>query len=173
MFLSQLKNLIYFFMVMSMVANAGLIGVIFPITVFGYAMLEETRPSKAFFHNFIYYTMALLFVKFTWNLSLMESVSDSTLFMSLDGYLRMGLYDYDDLFKLTMYMLPELVIVALLMSNEIFMRLSGLHYQNEDEIENLEQAIKRSIYQDKDAQAFNDIAAAKMVLYKEFIPREE
>ncbi len=39
-------------MIISMYFNAGLISLIYPISVFGYALVEETRPNKNFW-NFI------------------------------------------------------------------------------------------------------------------------
>ena len=38
--ISQTQNLIYFSMVMSMYMNAGLISIYYPLTVFGYALIE-------------------------------------------------------------------------------------------------------------------------------------
>lgn len=66
--MSNLKGLIYFFMVLSMFANTGLISLIYPISVLGYAMLEETRPRKGFWHFFLVYTTVILLIKFIWNL---------------------------------------------------------------------------------------------------------
>ena len=33
-------------MMASMMENAGLISIVYPLSIFGYAMLEETRPRK-------------------------------------------------------------------------------------------------------------------------------
>ena len=44
-FISKISNLIYLAMIMSMYANSGLISLVYPLSVFGYALLEETRPK--------------------------------------------------------------------------------------------------------------------------------
>lgn len=36
----------YFFMIMSMMKNAGLISIIYPFAVFGYALMQEMKPKK-------------------------------------------------------------------------------------------------------------------------------
>ena len=44
--ISNTQNLIYFSMMFSMYMNNGLISLVYPISIFGYALLEETRPRK-------------------------------------------------------------------------------------------------------------------------------
>lgn len=46
--LSNLQGLIYTFMILSMISNSGLISLIYPPAVLGYALLEENRPRKEF-----------------------------------------------------------------------------------------------------------------------------
>lgn len=50
--ISNTQMLIYFCMMYSMFQNAGLISLIYPFSVFGYALLEETRPRLEYW-NFI------------------------------------------------------------------------------------------------------------------------
>jgi hypothetical protein len=42
--LSQAAALSYLFMILSMILNAGLISIVYPFAVFGYALMEEGRP---------------------------------------------------------------------------------------------------------------------------------
>ena len=44
--ISHTQNLVYLSMLMSMYMNAGLISIVYPISLFGYALIEETRPRK-------------------------------------------------------------------------------------------------------------------------------
>lgn len=44
--ISQSQNIIYFAMIFSMFENAGFISIVYPIAVFGWALLEEKRPGK-------------------------------------------------------------------------------------------------------------------------------
>jgi hypothetical protein len=44
--------------------NAGMISLVFPFAVFGYALMEEERPGKKFWDFAIKYTLFVLFMKF-------------------------------------------------------------------------------------------------------------
>jgi len=70
--ISNTQNLIYLSMIYSMYANAGLLSIIYPISMFGYALIEETRPRKEYWVFMRNYTSVLLFIKFVANLSLMD-----------------------------------------------------------------------------------------------------
>ena len=75
--ISNSQNMIYLSMILSMYCNAGLISIVYPILVFGYAMMEETRPRKEFWTNIRAYTQFLLVLKFLANLSIFGEVMDS------------------------------------------------------------------------------------------------
>jgi hypothetical protein len=68
-------------MIGSMYMNAGLISLPYPIMVFGYAMLEETRPRKEFWEIVRVYTICILFFKFVGNLSILEPFFGSDAFI--------------------------------------------------------------------------------------------
>lgn len=67
--ISNTQAFIYFGMIFSMYQNAGIISLFYPIAVFGYALLEETRPRREFWNIVRIYTSALLLFKFLMNLS--------------------------------------------------------------------------------------------------------
>ena len=50
-------------MFFSMYVNAGIVSLFYPVTAFGYGMLEEKRPSKRFWRLIQNYTIYLLFAK--------------------------------------------------------------------------------------------------------------
>ncbi len=54
----------YLFMIISMMKNAGLISLVYPMTVFGFALMEEVNPKKKFWYVILIYTEALIMVKF-------------------------------------------------------------------------------------------------------------
>ena len=62
---SNVHGIAYFLMILSMINNAGALSVIYPLAVFGYALLEETRPGKGFWRFMIFYTIFVLVVKFS------------------------------------------------------------------------------------------------------------
>lgn len=61
---SKCATLSYIFMVIAHMLNAGMISIIYPFAVFGYALMEETRPGKNFWIFMLKYTVFILFVKF-------------------------------------------------------------------------------------------------------------
>lgn len=54
----------YFFMIISMMKNAGLISLAYPLIVFGYALMEEVNPKKKFWYSILIYTECLILIKF-------------------------------------------------------------------------------------------------------------
>lgn len=65
-------------MIASMYTNAGLFGIIYPFAVFGYALVEETRPGRMFWRFFLFYTLALLVLKYLVNLEIITSGISNT-----------------------------------------------------------------------------------------------
>lgn len=51
-------------MIVSMMTVAGLIVIAYPLVVFGFAILEETTPSKKFWHFIMLYTEAAILIMF-------------------------------------------------------------------------------------------------------------
>jgi len=66
--ISNTQKLAYFFMLLSIFTNAGLISIVYPLAVFGYALLEETRPSKLFWRIMLYYSIGVVCAKCIMNL---------------------------------------------------------------------------------------------------------
>lgn len=56
--------LCYFFMIVSMMVSAGILTLFYPLIVFGYALLEETNPSKGCWYTILIYTMFLILTMF-------------------------------------------------------------------------------------------------------------
>ena len=106
-------------MIFSMYMNAGFISLPYPFAVFGWALLEERRPGKKFWLFIRYYTEFLVGFKFILNLDFFASILSSPDFVKYTGYLKLGIYDYDDIGALIMYMLPEILILCFLMLHEI------------------------------------------------------
>ena len=70
--ISNTHNLIYIFMILNMFNNAGLISLVYPVSVLGYALLEENRPRKEFWSFVRVYTTFVLALKFIWNLEILN-----------------------------------------------------------------------------------------------------
>jgi hypothetical protein len=129
--ISNTHNLIYIFMILSMFNNAGLISLVYPVSVLGYSLLEENRPRKEFWDFVRLYTTFILCLKFIWNLEIFNSYAHTETFNYFEGVTKLGLIDYQNIFQLTLYMLPEVLIISLVMLNEIALKLNGLYYETE------------------------------------------
>jgi len=51
-------------MIWATVAAPGILTMVYPLSVFGYAALEETRPRKSFWNFIIFYTQMILMAEF-------------------------------------------------------------------------------------------------------------
>lgn len=90
--ISSTSTLAYICMLASMFTNAGLLVIIYPFAVFGYALVEETRPGRKFWRFILFYTLALLVVKYLINLEIINlSIIDTDL-PYLDGFIQFGLH---------------------------------------------------------------------------------
>jgi len=65
MFNSNMDSICYILMIYVTLQNAGLVTLIYPLSVFGYANLMETGPSKYYWYLMMIYTQVLLCFEFT------------------------------------------------------------------------------------------------------------
>lgn len=87
--------------------------------------------------------------------------------------MRLGLYDYRSVFQLLFYMMPEILIVTLIMVNEIALRLNGLHYQIEEDLETLVDGLERNQVKDIEVMKKEKIEKAHMNMARYFISRDQ
>lgn len=156
-------------MIYSMYQNAGIISLIYPVMVFGYAMLEEIRPKKEFWTVVRFYTIFVVMFKFFFNMSCFDEALGSEGFEYWSSFVKIGLYDYDEMWKLVKYMMPEILILCFIMLNEIKLKLIGLYYVRECDIETITEGIQRNI-EKGDEEKMNQIKieSANMCLNRYF-----
>ena len=56
MVLSNLEKFAYIFMIIATIVNPGILTLIYPFSIFGYALLEETRPNEGYWNFIMGYT---------------------------------------------------------------------------------------------------------------------
>ena len=69
----------------------------------------------------------------------------SAIFVEVNAYIKIGIYDFKDLSTLFLYSLPEIAILCMLMLHDIKLQLIGLSERNEDDVEKVIDAIERNI----------------------------
>lgn len=174
MIISNTQSLIYLSMIWSMYENAGILSLVYPFFVFGYALLEETRPKNWFWNLVRNYNQVVLFLKFSLNLSIFESILADPTFLQYAAYIKPGIYDYPNIGDLLIYMLPEILIMVFLMLNEINLRLCGLYYQIEGDIETVQDGIQRNIAKGDSGEVnMNKIESKNMILKSFFLEQDE
>lgn len=166
--ISNTESLIYFAMMLSMFTNAGLISIVYPISIFGFAMLEETRPRKEFWRFIQVYSTIILLLKFIFNLSIIDDFQDD--FEKIDGWIHSGFSNFSTILYIALYMVPEILIVVLLMLNDIVLRLNGLYYESEEDIETIQEGIQRNIMKG-DQEKINQKKIMKMNMNMEALFR--
>ena len=70
---------------------------------------------------------------------------ETDLFIFLQGYLKIGIFDFEDLWSLFLYMTPEILILVFSILNELQLKLLGLYYQIEEDFESIHDGIQRNI----------------------------
>lgn len=138
----------YLFMIVSMMKNAGLIAVIYPFVVFGYALMEEINPRKRVWYAIMVYTEFLILIKFLYQLSFWEAIFwDNELdhFQDLLNAAHIGLHRKASgaFGELLAYFLPEILILFAIMSHIQKEIMVGLLYHKEERIEDIKEALIR------------------------------
>jgi hypothetical protein len=161
--ISQSHNVIYFGMILSMWQNAGIISVFYPVSIFGYALLEETRPRIEYWELVRKYTIVVLFFKFIMNIDSFGAFVQGKTFIYYESLLKVGIYDYENLYTLFFYMIPEILIITFIMLNEIKLKLIGLYYKREHEVETILDGIQRNLLEgDEEKMKQKKIEATNM-----------
>jgi hypothetical protein len=106
-------------MLSSLYTNAGIVALIYPFAVFGYALLEETRPGKIFWRFMLSYSLSVLFLKYVINLNVIHTSLSDTNFPIVDGFIKFGLHHLETTKELVSHMLPEMLIVMSILCHEI------------------------------------------------------
>ena len=55
-YISNLQNFAYFFMILIIIQAPGFLTLFYPLSIFGYAALEEKGPGRSYWYFVIFYT---------------------------------------------------------------------------------------------------------------------
>lgn len=145
--MSQAAALSYFCMIMSMILNAGLISILYPFAVFGYALMEEGRPGKWFWNTMSSYTIIILFIKLIAQLDIWFAIELANPYYTANSYLILGIDRVEGILNLLVYILPEFLVLSFVWTQQFYEILVGLHDVREIEMENIQQARERFLAQ--------------------------
>ena len=176
-FMNNFTWICYFFMILDHMVSASIITLIYPLSIFCYALLEYPRPKKYYWMACLIYTMIIMFIKF------IIQLKAAFIFISEDQYeelienlynYRIGFRYYKKTFsrKFIKYICFDALIIFSILINRNLLITEGLWFQREEEIENIYEASERiSIYNTK---KYNNKFEAMQDLLLKYIytPRE-
>lgn len=89
------------------------------------------------------------------NLDFFDEFLKSKDFTYYSAYIKIGIFNFENLYDLICYMLPEIGILCFLMLHEIKLQLVGLYDQDEEGVETVLDGIERNL-QKGDEEAIKD-----------------
>ena len=70
-FINNFTWVCYFFMILDHMKSSSIITLIYPLSIFCYALLEYPRPKKNYWIACLIYTMIIMFIKFIIHLNIL------------------------------------------------------------------------------------------------------
>lgn len=139
-FVANAGSICCLLMIFCHLINGALLTVFYPIAVFAYALLEETKPQKWFWNIVIYYTIAFVFIRFATQFNF---GFEEYLFWMQKYYI--GLEPVKEGYQMINYILCEILIICAANLAKMNLDLLGLTERDELQTETVSEAIKRFI----------------------------
>ena len=178
LFINHFTWICYFFMILDHMISSSAITLIYPISIFCYALLEYPRPKKSYWMLCIIYTMIIMFIKFIIQLKIIHIFLEDerayeNVILQLHNY-RIGFKYFDSTFNkdFIKYIFFDGLVIFSILINRNLLIMEGLWFRREEEIENIYEASERiSIYKTK---KYNNKFEAMQDLLLKYIytPRE-
>ena len=171
-FIKNFNWICYFFMILDHMISSSAITIIYPISIFCYALLEYPRPKKFYWTYVLYYTFMIMCAKFFIQLKIIitllngEKKTYQKLIDNLYHY-RIGFRCFDSSFstEFMKYIFFDAAIIICVLINRNLLISEGLWFKREEEIENIYEASERiTIYGKK--KYSNKMNAIKDLLFR-------
>ena len=136
--------LCYLMMIINHMMSSSLLTILYPLSIFCYAILEYPRPKKFYWTFCLIYTVILLSIKFIVNLKIFKNTSLKETLDDLYDY-KVGFKVYESNFssEFFMYILYDALVLTFLLINDYLLVSKGIWNKREQEIENIYQAMER------------------------------
>ena len=161
----------YFVMLIDHMINSSFLTILYPLSIFCYALLENPRPKKIYWQFCIYYTVFILCAKFFFQLKLFNKIFDSDKYEdfldALDQY-KGGINYFESGFGIDFfnYIVFDAIVLIILSLNRNVLISNGLWEKREEQIENIFTANERvEANKDRKIETQNDARE----LFKEFL----
>ena len=176
-FINNFNAVCYFVMILDHMISSSIITLVYPLSIFCYALLEYPRPKKIYWILVLYYTFILISSKFILQLKIILVILKEDIYKSLIDNLynnRIGYKYYDSSFspEFMKYIFFDALIIICVLVNRNLLITDGLWDKREEEVENIYEASERiTIYGKK--KYSSKMNAIKDLLFRYLInPRE-
>jgi len=130
-------------MIIAHIQHGTLLTLMYPISIFSYALLEETRPKKHYWITIVIYTNLCLFFKYIFQLYPMRSAISEEFNNTLRS-IRLGIYVKKSIGESFLSFYIWEILVLMFITIHILLEISiGLWDIRETDIENIEQTVSR------------------------------
>ena len=177
LFINHFTWVCYFFMLLDHMICSSVISLVYPLSIFCFALLEYPRPKKTYWILCMVYTMIIMFIKFIIQLKIILLFISEKRYTNLIiklHYYRIGFRYFSSTFSKSFikYIIFDALVIFSILINRNLLITEGLWFKREEEIENIYEASERiSIYKTK---KYNNKFEAMQDLLLKYIytPRE-
>ena len=137
----------YFMMILNHIENASVISMIYPLSIFCFAIFEYPRPSKTYWTFCILYSIIVITIKYMLQLKLfVELFGYASIISNLENY-KIGLRYMKETYggEFFNYIVFDALVIIFLLINNLLLIINGLWDKREQEIENIYYAMERVI----------------------------
>lgn len=147
-FISNSDALVYFFFFLNHFMYGSVESIIFPLSVLGYAILENPRPSPKYWRIMLFYSQLVFFVKFSLQLPFWDLLFDEPCFNNFQDPYKLGFNCASNTYSgdLFNYILYDVLVMLTIILHEYYLINIGLSPYVEYELESLHEAKIRSSY---------------------------
>ena len=147
-FIRNFNGVCYFFMILDHMLSGSILTLVYPLSIFCYALLEYPRPKKIYWNLVLFYTLILMCAKFFIQLKIIFIIFEKNIYKQLIDNLydnRFGLKYIENTFsrEFIKYIFFDALIIICVLINRNLLISEGLWFQREEEIENIYEASER------------------------------
>ena len=149
----------YFSMILNHMLNASFISLVYPLSIFCYALLENPRPSKYYWNICYYFTFFSLIMKILCQeiylgnfFDLKNSNNIIPIYEKLENFLndnQLGIKLYDNYNDYFLNLSFDFLVLIVLIINKNILIINGLWEHNEEYYEDIEKANERVYKKEK------------------------
>ena len=149
----------FILMILNHYLSASLISMVYPLSIFCYAIFEYPRPSKSYWNFCLIYSIIVLSLKYMVQLQFFveifgykdtadgkgEKISVYKDFIKNLEYYKIGLKYTNSTYckEFFKYIIPDAIVIVFLLINNLLLIIDGILDKREQEIENIYYAIDR------------------------------